>query len=344
VRAALVWLAAAQSENGGWDASKYGAGQERAVLGHNRLGAGANADTGVTGLAVLAFLGAGHSHTQGDYRTEVAHALEYLRQRQRADGSLAGDAELYAQTYCHSMATLAVCEAYAMTRDQRLDSLARRAVAYSLSLQHPTDGGWRYRRGDTGDTSQLGWQLMSLESARLAGIEIPAVAWTRVQRFLKGVQHGSAGGRASYRPDGPPSRTMTAEAWYCHQLLGVERGSPLTPAAIEEAVASLSEELPTTSRRNLYYWYYATLALHQNQHHSAGSLAAWENWNQALTTVLLTTQDRDGSWDTNTVWGGYGGQIYTTSLSALCLEVYYRYHLGENQGEIAGREDWTSRR
>ena len=134
---------------------RFGSGQERVVLGHNRQGAGAEADTGVTGLAIFAFLGSGNSHVQGDYRAEVAHALEFLRQRQRADGSLFGEAELFARMYCHSMATLAVCEAYAMTRDKRLDPMCRAAMAYSLAMQHPTDGGWRYRRGDTG--TQANW-------------------------------------------------------------------------------------------------------------------------------------------------------------------------------------------
>ena len=32
-----------------------------------------------------------------------------------------------------------------------------------------------------------------------------------------------------------------------------------------------------------------------------------------------------GSWDPDTVWGGYGGRVYTTAMAALCLEVYYRY-------------------
>ncbi len=342
VRRALGWLAEAQSENGGWDASKFGAGQERVVLGHNRGGAGAEADTGVSGLALLAFLGSGNSHQHGSYRNEVARGLDYLRQRQRTDGSLHGDAEMFARTYCHSMATLAVCEAYAMTHDVRLEPLARAATAYSLALQHPTDGGWRYRRGDTGDTSQLGWQLMALKSADLAGIEVPDVTWTRIERFLRRVRRGNAGGLASYRPDGPASRTMTAEAWFCHQLLQADRNGMLNSDSIHEAVESLLEELPSSNNRNLYYWYYATLALQQNQDHSAASAEAWETWNHALTTALLTTQENDGSWDANTVWGGYGGKVYTTALSALCLEVYYRYKPSNDARELAGRDGWQS--
>ncbi len=342
VNAALAWLAANQSANGGWDASKFGAGVERAVMGHNRQGAGANADTGVTGLAILAFLGAGHSHTQGDYRNEVARALEYLRQRQRSDGSLFGEAELFARTYCHSMATLAVCETYAMTRDKRLDPLCRAAVSYSLAMQHPTDGGWRYRRGDMGDTSQHGWQLMALKSAQLAGIEVPDMTWARAERFLRRVKRGNHGGLAAYRPDGPPSRTMTAEAWFCHQLLQADRGGSLNPSAIREAVESLEQELPSPSNRNLYYWYYATLALQQNHHHSPEDSSSWEAWNHALTTALIATQESDGSWDADSVWGGYGGKVYTTSLSALCLEVYYRYNPAQGPSELADREGWQS--
>ncbi|TWU27536.1 prenyltransferase/squalene oxidase repeat-containing protein [Bythopirellula polymerisocia] len=342
VRAALGWLAEAQSENGGWDASRFGAGQERVVLGHNRGGAGAEADTGITGLAILAFLGNGNSHQHGSYRTEVAHGLEYLRQRQRADGSLYGDAQLFARTYCHSMATLAACEAYAMTYDSRLDSLVRAATSYSLAMQHPTDGGWRYRRGDTGDTSQLGWQLMALKSAELAGIDVPDVTWTRIDRFLQRVRRGNSGGLASYRPDSPASRTMTAEAWFCHQLLQVDRSGSFGRDAINEAVESLSAEMPSPKNHNLYYWYYATLALQQNQDHSASSAAAWESWNHALTTTLLTTQESDGSWNADTVWGGYGGRVYATALSALCLEVYYRYKPSIESGGIAGREGWQS--
>lgn len=342
VKAALAWLAANQSSNGGWDAAKFGAGYERMVLGHNRQGAGARADTGITGLAILAFLGSGQSHLHGAYRTEVAKGLEYLRQHQRADGSLFADAELYARTYCHSMATLAACEAYALTRDERLEPMCRAAVTYTLAMQHPTDGGWRYRRGDTGDTSQLGWVLMALKSAQLAGIHVPDVTWTRAERFLRRVKRGEYGGLAAYRPDGPASRTMTAEAWFCHQLLESDRGGTLNPLAIREAVHSLGQELPGASSRNLYYWYYATLALHNYQRNTPEDTASWPSWNHALTTVLIATQQSDGSWDADTVWGGYGGQVYTTALSALCLEVYYRYSPAQGPRELANREGWQS--
>ena len=85
----------------------------------------------------------------------------------------------------------------------------------------------------------------------------------------------------------------------------------------------LLEQLPGNGPANLYYWYYGTLAMFQLQ----GDY--WQQWNEALRTQLLASQRTAGalagSWDPDAVWGGYGGRIYSTSLSTLCLEVYYRY-------------------
>jgi hypothetical protein len=94
-----------------------------------------------------------------------------------------------------------------------------------------------------------------------------------------------------------------------------------------------AQEPPGVGLTNHYYWYYATLALHQTQ----GD--AWRRWNTALQAKLLTNQRQDGllsgSWDPDPVWGRCGGRVYSTSLCTLCLEVYYRYL---PLYETAGRE------
>jgi hypothetical protein len=329
VAAALRWLAVAQSRDGRWSANQHGAGQEQMVLGQNRGGAGRNADTGVSALALLAFLGAGYTHQGGEYRDTVESGLDFLIRSQAADGSLFGDATLYAQMYCHSMATFALAEACAMTGDHRLKPAVTKAVNYCMAAQHPTTGGWRYRPGDMGDTSQLGWQLMALASAKQAGINVPSQTWDRGDRFLQSVRRGTYGGLASYRPDSPATTSMTAEALYCRLLLGEIVGRRIDESAAREASAQILAALPTTERINLYYWYYATLALHHRHPQNERSAADWNAWNDALTTTLVATQissgSNAGSWDTNTVWGGYGGRVYTTAMAAMCLEVYYRY-------------------
>ena len=174
------------------------------MLGQNRGGAGRNADTGISALALLAFLGAGHSHVQGEYQDNVRRGLDFLLRSQAADGSLFGDATLYAQMYCHSMATFALAEAQAMTGDRRLEAAVTKAVNFSLAAQNTATGGWRYRPGDTGDTSQLGWQIMALASAERAGINVPEQTWDRVERFLRTVDAAPVAG---WQAIGPTARS-----------------------------------------------------------------------------------------------------------------------------------------
>lgn len=319
VAAALVWLAAQQHDDGRWDASEFGAGRETRTLGQDRRGAGADADTGISGLALLAFLGAGYTHTHGDYRDTVQHGLEFLVKEQHVDGSLFGEAKLFERMYCHGIALLAVSEAYALTGDTCLLPALRRGVKYTLDSQDRVSGGWRYQPGERGDMSQFGWQVMALRSAELGGIEIPATNRAGMSKFLESVTQGANRGLASYRPGERATRTMTSEAMACRFLLGM----PTPEAAVGEANGFLLQELPGQGEPNLYYWYYATLALFQAQGKT------WDVWNDALKRHLLAQQRRDGrlagSWDTRDVWGGYGGRVYTTAVATLCLEVYYRY-------------------
>jgi hypothetical protein len=319
VKAALVWLSKMQSPDGRWDASQFGAGQEPITAGQNRRGAGARADTGITGLALLAFLGSGHTHQRGDYQSTVARGLNFLIGSQGRQGQLGGDADVYAAMYCHGMATLAMSEAYAMTSDDRLLKPVRDAISYTVNAQNQVLGGWRYRPGDAGDTSQLGWQLMALKSAEQGGIPISSATRQRMTRYLTAVSSGTHGGIASYRPGERPTRPMTAEALVCRTFLGIDE----TGRSSSEAAGFIVGELPGNTPMNLYYWYYATLGLYQTQG------AAWDQWNAALVKALLAAQKQEGvesgSWDPDGIWGPHGGRVFATSLATMCLEVYYRY-------------------
>lgn len=319
VRAALRWLADNQEADGRWAARRHGAGRESMIAGRNRRNAGVQADTATTGLALLAFLAAGHTHQEGSYQSGVRRGLEYLLRVQKTDGSMAGPATAFAAMYCHAIATLAVSEAMAMTSDERLREPIRWAVRYSVSAWDVASGGWRYVPGDPGDTSQLGWQLMALKSAEAAGIGIPSQTRRGMIRFLADVSSGSHGGLAAYRPGLEPSRPMTAEALVCRQFLGM----PPSSATGNEAGDYLLGRLPGEGRANFYYWYYATLGMYQlhGDH--------WRRWNDAMQTTLVRSQQKTGplagSWDPESVWGGYGGRVYSTAMGTLCLEVYYRF-------------------
>ncbi len=238
---------------------------------------------------------------------------------QSADGNLGGNATLYERMYCHGMATFALSEAYAMTGDERLQPAVKAAIRYTLAAQNKSTGGWRYQPGDAGDMSQFGWQAMALKSAHLGGIPLPSSAQESMRRFLKSVSSGTYGGLGSYRPGHPTSRPMTAELLVCRQFLGL---TPDDPAA-REAGNMLLQELPGHGPANVYYWYYGTLGMYQLQ----GEY--WRLWNAALQAELLSSQRRNGplagSWNPDSVWGPHGGRAYSTALSTLCLEVYYRF-------------------
>jgi hypothetical protein len=318
VAAALEWLARAQSADGRWDADLHGAGRETRTLGHDRRGAGARADTGISGLALLAFLGSGETHLAGKHREVVQHGLEFLLASQADTGSLAGQAELFAAMYSHGIATLALSDAYALSGDERLLPGLKAALQYTVNSQH-AGGGWRYQPHDAGDMSQFGWQLMALKSAELGGIPIPPATRTRMVHFLRSCSSGQHRGLAAYRPGDRVSRPMTAEALVCRCFLDVEN----SPASLSEAAAFVGGERPGVGPANYYYWYYGTLAMFQRQGDD------WARWNTALQNTLLSQQRWDGqaagSFDPDELWGGYGGRVYSTSLAALSLEVYYRY-------------------
>ena len=316
---ALKWLAEHQETTGAWNGLKYGAGQERLVLGHDRKGAGTSADCGLTGLSLLAFLAAGHTHLDGDYQDTVQRGLEYLLRNQANNGEIAGEAKLFARMYCHAMATLAITETYAMTSDERLEPFVQRAVKYSLDSQHESLGGWRYRPGDEGDMSQFGWQVLVMKSAELAGIEISIRDKALMRVFLDRCTSGDYAGLASYRPGLVPTATMTAEALVCRYFLEDQ----VAPQTANEAGQLILQEMPGNAEENLYYWYYGTLAMFQ----TGGS--AWDHWNHQLTQTLVGSQLQEGqqmgSWEPTGVWAGYGGRVYSTAMATLCLEVYYRY-------------------
>jgi hypothetical protein len=321
VEIGLDWLARHQRPDGSWgmDTSPQcrepGCPVDKCVA----------SDTAATGLALLPFLGAGITHVDPNrYQGTVKKGLSWLLTHQARDGDLYTGGLVNGHLYSHAIGTMALCEAYGITKDKRLRDPAQKAINFIIRAQNPFDGGWRYEPGMPGDTSVFGWQLFALRSGRLAGLTINKATIRRAREYLDRAAADDFRTTYSYMPGRRPTPVMTAEALLGRQILGWERNYP----PMLKGAAQIAAHLEMNQERNIYYWYYATQMLHNLKG------PTWEQWNHKLRDHLVATQttgegcDR-GSWDpinpAPDEWGKSAGRLYQTTLSMLTLEVYYRY-------------------
>ncbi len=332
VELGLDWIARHQRRDGGWglDTSpecKGGGCPERPA---------AESDTAATGLALLPFLAAGHTHLVKDrYTATMRKGLSRLIKYQDSTGQLFTGGMSISGMYSHAIATITLCEAYGLTGDPQLKKPAQRGIDFIARSQNLDDGGWRYSPGMPGDTSVFGWQMFALRSGALARLAVPKTTIAGARKYLDFAAADDMGVTYAYRPGRSADPVMTAEALLGRQYFGWSRDNPSLVKGASLVVAHLRE----SQDRNMYYWYYATQMLHNMGGED------WNQWNTFIRDTLVNTQitgrgcDR-GSWDpmfpTPDRWGRRIGRMYVTSLSLLTLEVYYRYlPLYENPGGVA---------
>ncbi len=336
--AGLKWLADHQDADGKWDCDEFMKHDPSTDISD---GAGrADHDVGVTGLALLAFLGNGNTTREGKYKHQVARAVQWLRSQQDFESGLIGEQRHTNFLYDHSIATLALCEAYYFSKSPILAGTAQRAVDFISQARNPYSV-WRYAAPPQGDndSSVTGWMVFALKSAEESGLKVDtaafndAVAWfDEVSDPVSGrVGYSSIGERSSREVgvnDEYPrelSEAMTAVGLLCRFFLGQD---PSREDAMLRHADLMLKTLPawddeTGHSNDLYYWYYGSYAMFQmgGKH--------WKAWNKAMKPAVVDSQESSGSiqgsWDPNGPWGMIGGRVYSTAMSILCLEVYFRY-------------------
>ena len=277
----LAYLASIQEEDGRWDIGKSG-GQR-------------NHDQAATAFALLAFYGRGEVHDEEcKYQDTVKRGIEWLVSQQDATGDLRGPKPQNNAMYDHGIASLAVIEAYGVTKDIELRSKANAAVEFISKTQHE-EGGWRYQPNQKGDLSVTGWYIMALASAKMSGLTVPEKTMEGAARFLDSVSHGKNKGSYGYTGPGGGTAAMNAAGFFCSQLLG---HSSNTAKAYESSAVVDRQGFKLD---DIYYAYYGSVASYQHQG------PAWRKWMKTMHPAFVKAQNPDGSWNTGAAtvaqWG-----------------------------------------
>jgi len=334
----LEWLKRHQDPRGFWSSSNFSHMCET-----NRCdGEGDQMhDVGVTGLSLLAFLGAGNTASHGKYKQVVRKGLKFLSSVQDPESGCFGELNSHQHfLYDHALATLAMTEGYGLSRWPTMREPAQAGIRFIAAARNPYKA-WRYAYPADGknDLSITGWMVMCLKSAKDFGLKVDQSALDGAKLYIEELTDESSG-RSGYLSKGgysarepgmaerwPETKTeaMTAVAMMCRVFLGED---PEKSAALRAGADLLRKQMPLWDEAegtiDYYYWYYGSYSMFQMGGQD------WNKWQSKMIDAVVKTQRRDGdeqgSWDPQfDPWGHRGGRVYSTAIMTLCLEVYYRY-------------------
>jgi hypothetical protein len=323
VERGLAWLASQQLSDGSLPTDMYG-------------------NPGVTSLGVLAMLSSHHLPDDGKYGPSISRAIDFVITSQKRNGLISlvgpddpaitfnGDGGIGgAAPYNHAISSLALSEVYAMTGDQRSDTIRKtieRALAVTIQLQQRPKyrqidhGGWRYlnrNREMDSDLSVTGWYLMSLRSAKNAGFEVrqqsidDAVGYvTRCFNEREGVFHyGRRQARLRSRGMAASGILALAHAGLHHSPMARRSGDWILQNPLRQY-----NEIRFEKDTFHYGAFYCCQAMYQ----LGGDY--WADFFPRTAMLLVDAQRRDGSWPSDASGAeGKFGPTYSTALAVLAL-------------------------
>lgn len=303
VKRALEWLRLNQNPDGSWgtvDREAY------------------------AGLGILTFLAHGETTASAHYGSTVRRALKYLLARQNDSGEFART-DTTGGTYSQAICVYAVSEAFGMTRIPSLRPAMEQGVQVILNGQQVRGGfDYRFAKGDRRDTSLGAWCMQAMKAAYIAGADNDGLksAMDLAAADLKAVQRDDGRfyytGRKSHATD-----SLTAAAVLGLQLMGHGRTGAVRRGL--DALHNARCDWRTPPAWPMYAWYYMA----QAKFHQGGS--NWQKWNNQFAPAFIRSQNPDGSWVSAglSLRSGTTGRenyhpVYSTTLAALSLQVYYR--------------------
>lgn len=340
VERALAWLAAAQEPDGSWKADVgFKLNQDYDVTARNQP------HVGVTALAGLAFLAAGHMPGRGAWGDVLSRATAFVQRHVTDTGFITAHET---RMYSHAFATLFLAEVYGMTDSPALRERLQLAVDFIVDNQNE-EGGWRYvPKAVESDMSVTVCQLNALRAARNVGIRVPRGTIDAARRYVArsyvradDVPPWDRGWGDDYYRLAPGSFKYQAQrstrssfaltaaglaALHNAGEYGRELQADVLPGVTLDLQASIDfllEHVDLVSGRSPYtfhyfYWYghyYATQALYV-----IGG-PAWGRYYPRLRDEIVAGQRADGSFPDRTG----PGPAFSTAVGAMILSLPYGY-------------------
>lgn len=294
-------------------------------------------NTGVTSLAVMAFLAKGHLPGRGRYGGVIDRGIDYVLSQQLDNGLLICGKQpgrTSGLMYEHSIATLLLCEVSGMveaSRQRKLDDVLSKALLVLLQAQkvpksEMNTGGWRYTPGTTeSDLSLTGWSVMALRAAKLNGAAIPDEHIELAVTYILNCHEDNGG--FSYMPGMKnPTASMTGVALLCLELCG-EHGNEDCIAA-GEFILSRPPRMTTAAGRHEQHRYYAFYYCGQAMFQLGDKY--WSEFAPIMYEALLPDQQQDGRWAYPDQTFPYNTSfptamtVLTLTVSARQLPIYQR--------------------
>ena len=325
VEAGLAWLARHQAADGGWRASAVDPACTAAFdHGQPKSAWIDRYDSGSTALGILAFVRAGVTRSStGEHAAAVGRALDWLRARQNSQGVFSGDQSFL---YNEALATLALVEHYAATKDAGEVAPAQRAVDFLVRAQRPSPSGegvwgWRYnsrmeieqkfagkapddlqkRELFDSDVSVTGWAAAALLGAQRAGLAVDPAALKGAAEFVRWCS--ARDGLVGYNdPRNAGLKVQGRDDHFtyhptCMSSIGLRMALELDErpddAFVLPAAKRIALDAPAVSADGLsidyYYWFHGTLALASFD--AARGPHYFPAWERALNESLLGLQE-----------------------------------------------------
>ena len=314
----LLWLAKHQEPCGGWaGASGHKRGDGYLVFfDESWQQSRGEAHPGVTGLAGLAFLAAGHVPGRGSHGGVVERAVDYMiRCAGGQDYIVDGGSRMYG----HAFAVLFLTQVYGMTLtpNVELSELLRGATSHIVRSQN-RNGGWRYVPGtEEADLSVTVCQVQALRAARNVGVHVPRVVIDRVIAYVEDsrIEGGPYAGAFYYKIFGRAARTKTSFAINAAAVTTLHSAGVYNSKRYQGAIDFLLDSYDDVHREDpghFAYWYgnyYAVQALRME------GKAVFSKYWQRISRDLLRMQRPDGSFH-NSVGPG---DAFSTAIACLIL-------------------------